>query len=227
MLYETLSLIFVKYNCNISIKIIKEKFKTMIKNIIFDVGNVLLSYRWKEMLMKDHGMSEEDAERVGNEMFDSPYWAILDLGTETDEQVLSGYAKIYPEDEKDMRWFIENAELMKIDRPKIWELVHKLKEKGYHIYYLSNYSKTLFNKHTGGASFFNDMEGGVVSYEVNMAKPDIRIYKKLIDKYDLVPEECLFFDDLKANVEGAIKAGMQSKVVTSEDALADMLKELL
>lgn len=71
------------------------------------------------------------------------------------------------------------------------------------------------------------MEGGVVSYEVNMAKPDIRIYKKLIDKYDLVPEECLFFDDLKANVEGAIKAGMQSKVVTSEDALADMLKELL
>ena len=51
-----------------------------IKNIIFDVGDVLLSYRWKYMLM-DYGLSEEEAVRIGTEMFDDPegLWGLLDL----------------------------------------------------------------------------------------------------------------------------------------------------
>ena len=50
------------------------------KNIIFDVGDVLLEYRWKDMLVQDYGMTEERAVQIGKSMFDDPLWSGLDLG---------------------------------------------------------------------------------------------------------------------------------------------------
>ena len=78
------------------------------KNIVFDVGDVLLVYRWREMLM-DYGLSREEAERIGHEMFDCPekIWSKFDLGNETDEQIIEDFEKIYPADKKVIRWFIE------------------------------------------------------------------------------------------------------------------------
>lgn len=199
----------------------------MIKNIVFDVGDVLLSYRWRDMMIQDHGLAPKDAERIAAEMFNSPYWAILDLGTETEEQVLHGYDQIYPEDSEHIRWFITHGEKMHVGRPDVWERVHELKHKGYKLYYLSNYSYELFSKHTKGAPFMEDMSGGVVSYQIHISKPDRRIYEYLLSKYDLKPEECLFFDDRMENVEGARKAGMNSERVISEAQLVEMLDELL
>ena len=79
-----------------------------IKNIIFDVGDVLLSYRWKYMLM-DYGLSEEEAVRIGTEMFDDPegLWGLLDLGTVPQQEIIERYCRKYPADEKVIRWFIE------------------------------------------------------------------------------------------------------------------------
>ena len=78
-----------------------------IKNIIFDVGDVLLSYRWKYMLM-DYGLSEEEAVRIGTEMFDDPegLWGLLDLGTVPQQEIIERYCRKYPADEKVIRWFI-------------------------------------------------------------------------------------------------------------------------
>ena len=73
----------------------------MIKNLIFDVGGVLLDYRWKEMLM-DYGLDEADAVRVGTQMFDDPdrTWSIFDLGTKTDEEIADTFCKKYTDDEE-------------------------------------------------------------------------------------------------------------------------------
>ena len=101
-----------------------------VKNIIFDVGDVLLSYRWKYMLM-DYGFTEEEAVRIGTEMFDDPegLWGLLDLGTVSQQEIIERYCKKYPKDEKVIRWFIGHGEYMPVARPKVWELVHKLKEQ--------------------------------------------------------------------------------------------------
>lgn len=63
-------------------------------NIIFDVGDVLLEYRWKQMLM-DCGLSEEEAIRVGHELFDDndDLWHIFDLAIMSDEEILNAYCK--------------------------------------------------------------------------------------------------------------------------------------
>ncbi len=195
----------------------------MIKNIIFDVGDVLLSYRWEDMLTKDHGISRERAHLIAGHMFSSPYWGIMDLGTETEEEVLYHWGQSFPDEIDDMRWFIEHCDLMPVPRPAVWEAVHRLKEKGYRLYILSNYSHYLFSHHTDGRPFMEDMDGMVVSYMIHRTKPDSYIYQYLLDKYDLKPEESFFYDDRPENTAAAEALGIKTFTVpkTDQQALID------
>ena len=116
---------------------IRKGYKDMIKNLIFDVGGVLFDYRWKEMFM-DYGLDEDNAIRVGTQMFNDPdrTWDIFDLGIKSDEEIADIFCKKYPGDEDVIRWFIRHGEYMQVPRPKAWKKVHELKQKGYKIYIL-------------------------------------------------------------------------------------------
>ena len=198
------------------------------KNIIFDVGDVLLDYRWQQMLM-DYGLDEAEAYRVGRELFDDPdgLWHEYDLGVKSQEEIIQEFEQKHPKDAEVIRWFISHGEYMHVARPAIWKLVHQLKEAGYHLYILSNYPEILFKKHTQYADFMDDMEGMVVSYMLHVGKPERIVYQTLCDRYGLNKEECLFFDDRAENVQGAIDFGMRAKRVLSAKGLAADLEELL
>lgn len=199
----------------------------MIKNLIFDVGDVLIGYQWEKMLC-EHGITEEDTKRIGPEMFQAKIWTEgLDAGYLTKEEAIKEYEKLFPEDAEAIAWFLRNAEKMVVHRPRIWKQLAALKEKGYRLYLLSNYSKELFAIHTKGADFFNYLDGSVISYQVHFVKPDRRIYEALLRKYDLKAQECLFFDDRADNVEAARKLGISAIQVLSEQMLEEELKELL
>ena len=203
---------------------IRKGYKDMIKNLIFDVGGVLFDYRWKEMFM-DYGLDEDHAIRVGPQMFNDPdrTWDIFDLGIKSDEEIADIFCKKYPGDEDVIRWFIRHGEYMQVPRPKVWKKVHELKQKGYKIYILSNYPESLFKKHTEYADFMDDIDGLMVSYMIHKAKPAEDIYKALCDKYGLDRSESIFFDDRSENVEGAVKFGMKSVKILSEQVLLDEL----
>ena len=203
---------------------IRKGYKDMIKNLIFDVGGVLFDYRWKEMFM-DYGLDEDNAIRVGTQMFNDPdrTWDIFDLGIKSDEEITDIFCKKYPGDEDVIRWFIRHGEYMQVPRPKVWKKVHELKQKGYKIYILSNYPESLFKKHTEYADFMDDIDGLMVSYMIHKAKPAEDIYKALCDKYGLDRSESIFFDDRSENVEVAIKFGMKSVKILSEQVLLDEL----
>ena len=198
------------------------------KNIIFDVGDVLLDYRWQQMLM-DYGLDESEAYRVGRELFDDPdgLWHEYDLGVKSQEEIIQEFEQKHPKDAEVISWFISHGEYMHVARPAIWKLVHQLKEAGYHLYILSNYPEILFKKHTQYADFMDDMEGMVVSYMLHVGKPERIVYQTLCDRYGLNKEECLFFDDRAENVQGAIDFGMRAKRVLSAKGLAVDLEELL
>lgn len=72
----------------------------------------------------------------------------------------------------------------------------------------------------------NDIDGLMVSYMINITKPDERIYQALCDKYSLDKSKCLFFDDRKENVLAARKFGMDSTLVTDRNFLLNELKKL-
>lgn len=199
-----------------------------IRNIVFDMGEVLMGYRWEAML-QDYGLSREKALEVGHQMFDEgrDLWHIFDLADRTDQELIEEYQRRFPENGKYIAWFIRHGEYMHTPRPEIWEMVHGLKEKGYGIYLLSNYPESLFKKHTQYCDFMEDLDGMMVSYMIHIAKPDPRIFQALCDRYGLKKEQCLFFDDRAENVEGARGFGMQAEQVVSRAWLATRLTTLL
>jgi putative hydrolase of the HAD superfamily len=87
-------------------------------------------------------------------------------------------------------------------------LLPALKKRGLRLFYLSNFPGDIFEEVKTGYYFFQHFEGGLISAEVKHAKPDIRIYELLMEKYSLIPEECLFIDDIEVNVISARKSGM-------------------
>ena len=138
----------------------------MIKNLIFDVGNVLIEYRWHQMLL-DYGLTKEEAAIAGPLFFEHETWKELDLGNMPVEDVICLYEQRLPQYAELIRWFLTHLELMPISRPDVWEKVHALKQKGYKIYLLSNYNEDFFRVHTQDADFLKDIDGKVVSYEIH------------------------------------------------------------
>ena len=196
------------------------------KNLIFDVGGVLIGYRWKEMFMDDFGLSDEGAEELGRRIFDDPIWPDFDRGFVEADALVEHYCETYPDSEYYIKRLFYENDKMATEREAVWKKMAELRGRGYNIYILSNYSEYLFKKHTGHMPFRKLLDGGIVSYEAGAIKPEPVIYKKLLEKYDLDPATCIFYDDIEKNVEAAKKAGIESYLVTSEEDLLDKLDQL-
>jgi putative hydrolase of the HAD superfamily len=179
------------------------------------------------MLTKDYGMDEESALEFGKWVFDDPLWSELDLGNYPLDYIVQKFMEKRPKWKEEMKWFIDNCELMSVFRPEVYDRVHKLRERGFHIYLLSNYNASILWRHSKGASFYADIDGKIVSSEVNVIKPDRAIYEKLFETYNLVPEESFFFDDRKENIEGANACGTDGYIVTTEEDLLTKLDEII
>ena len=111
----------------------------MIRNIIFDIGNVLTDYRW-EGFLADKGFDAEMIKKIAKASIMHPLWAEYDRGTWTDEQVLAAFVKDAPELEKELHQAFENIAGMVTPRTYAIPWLQELKAKGYHVYYLSNFS---------------------------------------------------------------------------------------
>jgi len=205
----------------------KDEDIVMIKNVIFDVGNVLLSYRWKYAFMQS-GIDEATADIVFNKTFEDSLWEDLDRGVNDHYETKRLLMEKHPEYAYTIGYFLDHPEHMPLPREEVWKEVHRLKESGYNLFILSNYSHVLFNEHTKGCPFLEDIpeENRVISYRINMIKPEAEIYEYLLNKYDLKADECLFFDDRKDNTEGAISVGMKAICVPTEEMLLDELRKL-
>ena len=94
---------------------------------------------------------------------------------------------------------------------------------------LSNYGKTSFEaaRDNGRLSFLPVVDGGGISYEVQIVKPEPAIYRKLLEKYNLSAEECVFLDDKAENIEAAKALGFHGIVVESYEQASEALIKLL
>lgn len=93
------------------------------------------------------------------------------------------------------------------------DLIQQLKSKGYKLYYLSNWSRWSYElQEDKFANIISLFDGGMFSYESKYMKPDERFYKELIDKYNLIPDKCAFFDDKFENAAAAEQVGIKGLV---------------
>ncbi len=197
----------------------------MKRNIVFDVGEVLFSYRWIDALAET-GIPYEEAQVIGPQMFASPYWPGLDLGNGDYFELAREIAKEYPKYENEIMKFFTDVDNLYISRPRVWDEVERLKEEGYRLYILSNYPSYMFEKHTKDKAFMKCMDGILVSYMVHLNKPNPEMYQELFRRFEIKPEESLYFDDKKENTDMAVSLGMDSVTVMSEEHLLAELAKL-
>ena len=184
----------------------------MIQNLVFDMGQVLI--RWQpELLIAHMALPEADRQMVLREVFRNVEWVRLDRGTIREEDALESICRRLPERlhpaarQLVLGWWQRPL----IPVPGMAELIRELKEAGYGIYLLSNASLRLreYFPEIPGYEYF---DGLLVSAEWKLLKPQHEIYEAFCRTFSLAPESCFFVDDLPANVEGAMVAGMQGAV---------------
>lgn len=179
----------------------------MIKNIIFDVGNVLL--KWQPETVVARFFPEELVLTLTQAMFRSQHWRNLNLGKLTEAELIHIYHQELRIDSDRLRQLMQAVKESLLPVDHSLELLNNLYQSGYSLFSLTDnvheimaYLKLKYN-------FWDLFKGVVVSAEVGYLKPMKQIYQKLIDLYDLDPRKSVFIDDLLANVEGAKSLGMQ------------------
>lgn len=197
----------------------------MIKNIIFDIGNVLARFRWKEYI-KELGYSPEICERMAKATVQSPYWDEVDRGVLSIEEIIQLCAAIEPELTKEIADFFHDRTGLVVEFDYSAELIASLKEKGYNIYLLSNYAGDTYAYAKEHFRFIPLVDGGIISYEINKIKPEPEIYQELLNRYHLNPNECVFLDDLKRNLAGAAAFGIRTIHFTGYDAAVEQLHKI-
>ncbi len=181
------------------------------KNIIFDMGNVLHTYD-PEVCLNHIVEKEEDRALIRRELFEGPEWVQGDLGELTDEERFNGVSKRVPERlHEELRRCTVEWDMCMYPVKQAREFCDYLKKSGFGIYVLSNASSSFYRYFPRFAPF-DYFDGIVVSCDIHIIKPDIRIYQHLLKKYNLRADECFFIDDLEANIEGAKNAGIDGAV---------------
>ncbi|MBQ3116564.1 MAG: HAD family phosphatase [Clostridia bacterium] len=178
----------------------------MVKNIIFDIGGVILYFNRDFLLSKYY--SGRETELLKEKLFKD--WELLDEDAisieEYNKNVLSSLPERLHAPAKTVLNYWEYAMSYK---KGIVDLVRFLKEKGYNLYILSNMTYH-FIERDYKFPLLKEFDGIVYSAEIKLIKPNPEIFKYILNKFDLVGEECLFIDDLKPNLESAQRFGIKT-----------------
>ena len=192
----------------------------MIKNVIFDLGKVLINNDPREYLRK-YGYDEEKYQALLDAIWTDSLWGDMDVAKyESFKDIIEIYVDKHKELEPELRrFFAEDWMALYVTYDDTVKFYNEVYEQGYDIYLLTNFSKDGYEYISNKFDFFKKAKGAVVSSYLKIAKPDIRIYKYLLDTYNLNPDECVFIDDSVANIKSAKELGIHGIVYTDIEEL--------
>ena len=184
----------------------------MIKNIIFDYGNVLVDWNPAYLFLPVFNGDEEKCRYFTDNVCNREWFTRMDRGEDMDTCVAELQAQ-YPEYADAIalfrdRWF----DMCHGDIPGMLEIIQDLKQKGYGVFGLTNWPAATFAEARRRFKTIGSIENYVVSSSVHLAKPEPAIYQLLLSKYNLKAQECVFIDDRADNVNAAMALGMNGIV---------------
>lgn len=176
----------------------------MIKNIIFDLGNVLLKSS-PSIVLESLNISDEIKNNIKSKFFNN--WQHIDLGEESIKEHFDN-CKFNFDIDKSTREILLNYYKYRPFNNEMIELMNKLKHNNYKIFILSNNNKETC-EYLKQLPMFERIDGWIVSCDYHIVKPNKEIYVKLFNTFNIKPDECFFIDDNKKNVEIGAILGMQ------------------
>jgi len=192
----------------------------MLKNIVFDLGNVLVKFDSNELI---YSFFNERQEEVKSFYFDS-LWNEYDQGLYSVEEMIEKGVKQFPELELSIKKLMYHWTEFVIPLKDNVAYIKDLKRLGYNVYILSNIPED-DTKYLRSLGVFDNIDGGVFSYEYKKIKPDPEIFHILLKEYNLKASECFFLDDRKDNVVAASDLGFKTIEVKDSSKVIDLIKE--
>ena len=199
----------------------------MIKNIIFDLGNVIINYN-QNKIINNFTEKEEEIKYIYDEIFHAPEWTLMDLGDITNDEAIEIINKRNEfKYEKLTQEFLHEWHKKQPINRDIVEIAKILKNNGYNLFVLSNMANQTY-EYFKNDEFFSLCTGIVISAHEHVKKPDEKVYRLLLNRYNLNAEECLFIDDDDSgkNYETANKIGIKGRRIMPNQA-EDVKKLLL
>ena len=202
----------------------------IIKNIIFDIGNVILNFNVDDVLQKFTSDRNEQKFILDN-IINSPEWlgnALIDTGYITRENAIEIVKDrtnhVYDKLITDF-WYNYNN-FAKVDE-NVLNLIKKLKNNNYKIYLLSNINPYTY-EFVEKSGLFELVDGYVLSYQEHKVKPFVSIFTTLLERYNLIPSESVFIDDNQNNITTGNSLGIISKKVEPDnyDSIVNIINEL-
>ena len=194
----------------------------MIRNIVFDMGGVLLDYHPMTTCLR-HAATAEDAQIIYDTLFMAPEWEEKLDGcyiTEAEMLEIAQDRLSTPELKALCADIFEDYHMDALSPMKgMEEIIRSLHERGFRLFVLSNVGERIHQfKHKIPA--YELFAGSLFSGEEKLLKPDPAIFHRLYEKFSLKPEECLFVDDRPVNTAAAESAGMAGYVLADADTAA-------
>ena len=199
----------------------------MINTVVFDIGMVLVYFRWRE-LYAELGFEGEKFERIAKATVYNTWWNEFDKGGISIGEIVDRYAKTAPEYRTDIAKIYDYADqfVTLYDYAIPW--IRELKNRGYKVYILSNWSEPAYeaNKDTH-LRFLKEVDGAIISYKEGIIKPNREIYQLLCERFCINPLEAVFLDDNISNVKAAKEFGLHAILFENYEQAKDELERYL
>lgn len=184
----------------------------MIRNVIFDFGNVLIDWQPRYLFLPFFGGDEAKCDYFTSHICNREWFTRIDSG-ETMDSCVADLQRRFPDWADAIaafrdRWF----EMIHGEIPGMLELIQELKAKGIGVYGLTNWPNETFDEARRRYKTIGSIDNIIVSSRVHLAKPGLDIYRLLLDKFGLKAGECVFIDDRADNVNAAVTIGMSGIV---------------
>jgi putative hydrolase of the HAD superfamily len=197
----------------------------MIKNIVFDIGNVLVKWAPHEVVERFFPEAEHH-DQLTKDLFKSQSWLDLNMGKLSEGELIKIYNKTHNIDISKLEELMKDIKASLTPLEGSFKLLDRLYKAGIPLYSITDNVHEIVAYLKSTYDFWPKFKGVAMSADIGILKPNAEIYEYLLKNYNLKPEECIFFDDVLKNVEGAKAVGMQAIQFTTAAACERELERM-